>query len=147
MISGSWKSGIATRPRAERVIIRDDGYDKLLTPLTFAYVSSGAGCPGGYPVRALGGASTDGGGAKRPPDRGAPCDGRDLVAGEIGEGWRPDFLKLLKKSGKVNLYGCSLAAATFEVQEADLIPEANGIVDSDWFLSEKTIKADHCQYF
>ncbi|MFN0074044.1 MAG: hypothetical protein ACKVVP_21405, partial [Chloroflexota bacterium] len=56
-----------------------------------------------------------------------------------------DYLKLVHQTGNARFYGCSLAAATFGVTPESLLPEAAGIVSSDWFLNEKAIAADHCQ--
>lgn len=40
-----------------------------------------------------------------------------------------------------------MAAATFEVEEPNLVPEAEGIVGAKWFLNEKSLTADLCRYF
>lgn len=133
------------------IVVRDDGYDKLLTPLTFAHVMAGEGAEVDvlfvlWAVRVLTPAGL----------RSLRIDGRHAA----DEAWLRErltrdgdpmeihgLIRMLKETGRVRFYACRLAASTFEVGEGDLISEAEGIVDSAWFLKEKVSKADHCQYF
>jgi hypothetical protein len=123
----------------------DDGYDRL-SPLTFAHLQASQGTRW-TSLRALGtriltdGGSISGGGWSGA--KGSACAKLALTA----TGRAPDFLRALKATGNVHLYACRLAAATFGVEQADLLPEADGIVDATWFLNEKAATADHCQYF
>jgi peroxiredoxin family protein len=133
------------------IVVRDDGYDRLYTPLTFAYVAAKQGVEVDilfvlWAVQVL----TEQGAKAVKIDRQHATE-EEWFKDRLRRDGAPlaihDFIKLVKRTGNVRFYGCKLAAATFDVTESRLIPEAEGIVDSLWFLEEKATKADHCQYF
>ena len=133
------------------IVIRDDAFDRILTPLTFACTQAMAGVEVDvlftlWAVRLL----TPEGLGKVSMSPGHAHEEQWLKERLARDG-DPleirDFLALVKGTGKARLYGCRLAAMTFDVEEGNLIPEADGIVDPGWFLNHKALPADHCQYF
>lgn len=133
------------------IVVRDDSYDKLLTPFAFAYLQASEGCQVdmlfvNWAVLAL----TEEG-AKNLKVQGdhAPQDG--WVRERVAEAGLPNdintLIKALKETGNVNFYACSLAAKIFGVDDSNIIPEAEGIVGASWFLNDKAANAEHTQYF
>ncbi len=133
------------------IVVRQDGYDNLLTPLAFGYLQGAEGTQVdmlfvNWAVKAL----TEEG-AKGQVIQGAHADQDAWVRTQVDKAGLPsdiyELIKALKSTGNVNFYACSLAANIFGVNEDNMIPEASGIVGASWFLNEKAAKADHCQYF
>lgn len=133
------------------IVVRDDAYDKILTPLAFAYLTASEGTQVdmlfvNWAVKAL----TAEGAANLHID-GLHAAAEPMVREGVAKAGLPteiyDVIKALKGTGCVNFYACSLAGAIFGVNKDNLIPEAEGIVGAAWFLNEKAVKADHCQYF
>jgi peroxiredoxin family protein len=133
------------------IIIRDDAFDRLLTPLTFAWEMGRQGIEVDilfvlWAVRVL---SRDGVNEVKFDPRHAHREAwlRERLQRDGDPLEIHDFLKLVKSTGHVRLHGCRLAAMTFDVNEEILIPEADGIIDPGDFLREIAVHADHCQYF
>ena len=133
------------------IVVRDDSYDKILTPLAFAYLQSSEGTEVdllfvNWAVLAL-----TVNGAKALEVEGRHHDQDAWVRVQVAKAGLPNdiyaLLKALKETGHVHFYACSLAATIFGVTKENLIPEATGIVGASWFLNEKASKAEHCQYF
>lgn len=133
------------------IVIRDDAFDRLLTPLTFAWEMGRQGVEVDilfvlWAVRVL---SREGVNEVRIDPRYAHRETwlRERLQRDGDPLTIRDFLQLLKSTGHIRLHACKLAAATFEVTQDNLLPEADRITDPGDFLRTIALRADHCQYF
>lgn len=145
------RASAAPAIRRLAIVIRDDAFDQLLSPLTFAWEMGRKGVEVDilfvlWSVRLL---THEGVRECRMDPRYAHRE--DWLKQRLQRDGDPleihDFLKLLASTGHVRLHGCRLAALTFDVAEDNLLPEAEGIMDPGVFLQEIAARADHCQYF
>jgi peroxiredoxin family protein len=133
------------------IVVRDDAYDRLLTPLTFAFEMGRRGVQVEmlfvlWAARVL---THEGVREVRMDPRYAHREAwlRERLERDGDPLEIYDFLKGLKQLGTVKLHVCRLAAMTFDVGHADLLAEADSIMDPAVFLQEVARRADHCQYF
>lgn len=149
--------GTSERPSAApairrlAIVVRDDAFDRLLTPLTFAWEMGRRGVEVDvlfvlWAARVL---TVQGVREVRIDPRYAHREQwlRERLSRDGDPLDIEQFLKLLHGTGHVRLYACRLASLTFEVEAEDLLPEAEGIIDPGVFLNEIAVRADHCQYF
>ncbi|MCC5928872.1 MAG: hypothetical protein JJU28_06475 [Cyclobacteriaceae bacterium] len=133
------------------IIIRDDRYDKILTPLVMALGMAEKGVQVdllfvNWAVRAL---TPEGVKSLKIDGRHATEETwlRERIAKQNFPVEIHDYFKLLKATGKVTLNGCFISANAFDVRQENMIAEADDLVDTASFMEEMINEANHCQYF
>jgi peroxiredoxin family protein len=133
------------------IIVRESAYDRVLTPLAFAYLAAASDVQVdvlfvNWAVRVV----MQGESEKLPMSAEHP-DELEYVRTQVAAAGLPpdipDIITAIKATGKVNLYVCSLAAKIFGATPDNLLPEVNEIVGATWFLTDKAKSADLLQCF
>lgn len=110
------------------IVVRESAYDRILTPLAFAYLAASSGQEVemlfvNWAVRALSKKHAD-----ELPISAERVGSEDWLKSQISSTGLPtnisELLQVLKQTGKVRLYACTLAAQIFGVNEDDLIDGA-----------------------
>lgn len=133
------------------MIIRDADYDKMVTPLGFAFMQAAEDVQVDimFVSRAVQALTEEG--ALRLRTEGDKAEEYEWLRQEIVKVGFPadigEILQGLKGTGKVNIYGCSTAAEIFGITEDNIMPGLDGIVGGGWFLNEKAMPADLSQTF
>ena len=145
-----------TTPDASRldslaIIVRESSYDRVLTPLAFAYLAAASDVKVdvlfvNWAVRVV-----MQGESEKLPMSAEHADELDFVRTQVAAaGLPPDISQIItaiKGTGNVNLYVCSLAAQIFGATKDNVLPEVDDIVGATWFLTDKAKKADLLQCF
>ena len=134
-----------------RIIIRDDNYIRIQAPLSFAwdFAMKGVRVEVLFLNLALRALTPEGVEALRVDGRHA--DEEPWLRERLASVGVPpdvhDFLREIVTAGDVTLSGCADTAAVLQIEEADLIPEAAGLVDSSQFIQDAVEQGIHCMYF
>lgn len=130
------------------MIVRIADYDKVITPLGFAFMLAAEDVEVDIMFVSRAVAVLKEEGALKVRVTGDPkidAEHEWLRQEIVKVGFPADLVEIfkgLKGTGNVHIYGCSTAAAIFGVTEQNMMPEIDGIVGGGWFLLEKAMKAD-----
>ena len=130
-----------------KIIIRDDDYTKIQTPLNFAYNYVTKGIKVDILFLNIALLVLTEKGSKSLRTNGRHSYRETWLKKQLAAEGTPTnvhyYLKKIKLAGRVNLYGCKDSARLLKVAEEDLIPEAEGLVDSSIFIENRSV----AQYF
>lgn len=134
-----------------RIIIRDDNYIRIQTPLSFAYDYARRGMRVDvlFLNMALLALTSRGAESLTVDGRHASDEmwlRRRLSAVGVPADMR-DWLHVIRTAGDVSFHGCRDTAEVLGVVEDDLLPDASGLVDSAEFIREAVDGGVHCMYF
>lgn len=133
------------------IVVRDDAFDRLLTPLAFAYEMGNRGIEVDLLFVLWASRVLTREGVQQVDIDARYADRKAWLMGRLAHFNEPQdihgFIQAAHSTGHVRFHACKLAAATFQVREQDLLPEAQGIINPAEFLSDIAMRADHCQYF
>ncbi len=133
------------------IIVRDDAFDRLLTPLAFAYEMGRRGVQVDVLCVLWASRVLTKEGVKAVTMEARYGDRKAYLLDRLAAFDEPQdihgFIQAAHATGNVRFHACKLAAMTFEVKPQNLLPEAQGIIDPAVFLNEIAAQADHCQYF
>ncbi len=132
------------------MIVRDDAYDRVLTPLVFAYVAACSDVKVDMLFVNWGVHVVMRDKADRLPMSAGHAGQHELLFDCISHTGLPpsipDIIREIKATGKVSIYVCSMAANLFGACIENCLPEVDSIVGATWFLTECAQRADqvHC---
>ncbi len=133
------------------LIVRDNTFDRLLSPLTFALEMGRRGVDIDmlFVLDALRVLTREGIRQVIVDSRHALREPwlRARLAEDDASIEVHGLIRSLHATGRIRIFGCLVAASDLDIRLRDLLPEVEGIIDPDVFLNDIAAHADHCQHF
>jgi peroxiredoxin family protein len=128
------------------LVVREDAYDRVLTPLAFAWLAASAGTQVDILLVNWAARLVLPGVAERLAVSPGHAAEQEWLRSQVAAAQLPtniaDLLATLHRTGRVRIWVCSLAAQIFGVQKERALPVLEDIIGATTFLYEYAAKAD-----